>query len=398
MSFENDTIPDQVCVHCGYSLQGLPAGSKCPECGQSSQARKKSNIRQATMSFQASPKYVKWVRTGFLLCLVSILGGLGMPILAMAAGSKSMLFPIALVLFVGASACWTGGVWMVTRPRKGIGEVTHDNTLDNPVIIKAARVLSFAWPTWILLTAWGLVTGTLGAAAGGAGGTALMFSVLIALVGLGSWISLIPACIYFGEMAHWAADERLANRLRGTAWVMVVFGSIMIISKLLTKTSLPIASPAKIVNVWMTAFIFIATVVLFYSIFRMTILMDWVLSHQRKSADKHARLAARVANQMNSQGTISSKTACEYCGYNLEGLAFNGNCPECGERYGQGTIFPIRDPAKDIPKHDGSTIGIEDSTHSTIKHTRPLGLPLEDLPDREIEGGDSIPLADEPND
>jgi len=348
------------------------------------------------MSFQAPPKYVKWIRYGFQLCMLSILGGLATPLIGMAAGSMNMLFPISLTLFILASCCWPAGVWMITRSRKDLGTVTPDSTLDNTTLVLVTRALSLAWPAWIMLMVYGLKTGTIGP--GGAGGVTMAYSVLVAIVGLFAWIGLIPACIYFAELSYWAADQWLANRLRATAWVMTVFGTIMIVTKLLTLTSLPIAQPSKFVNLWTSIFSFLATTVLFYSMFRMSILLGWVLGHQNISADKHTRLAARIENQMSQGSKISSKTPCEDCGYDLKGLAYTGNCPECGSAYGDGLQFPIRDPADDKPKHDGTALGVVDSTHGKVTHSRPLGVPLEDIGDHEIEDGGAIPLADDPND
>jgi predicted Zn-ribbon and HTH transcriptional regulator len=386
MSFENGAISGQVCDSCGYSLDGLPVGSKCPECGQSSKLKSK-NIREATMSFQAPSWYVKWVRSGFALCLLAIIGGGLMPIAGMLAGTKSMFFPISLLLVVIASGCWTAGVWMITRTREGLGSVSPDEILDNKSFVMTIRLLSFAWPVWVML----MIVGSLSMR----GPTPMSYSMLAGLVGFVAWISLIPVCVYFAELAFWASDEWLSNRLRATAWFMTVFGILATGSKLLAITTLPISSPAKLIYIWTYAISLIATLVLFHSIFRMSILLNWVLNHQKISADKYARLAERTERQMARGSVISNETTCEYCDYNLEGLPFNGHCPECGEHYGQGTMFPIRDPADDIPKHDGSAIEVEESTHAPIKFTRPLGEPLEDDPDHQIEDGDSIPLADE---
>jgi len=396
MSFEHGAISNQVCDSCSYSLQGLPVGSKCPECGHSS-THKSTSIQQASMSFQAPTWYIKWVRYGFLLCMLSIIGGLSMPVVGIIVSSKSMLLPIASILFIVASLCWPAGVWMITRSRKGLGTISHDDTLDNTTLTTAIRSLSILWPIWIALMVGGLLTGYFQAAAGGAGGFPMLYSTVASIAGVLAWIGLIPACIYFAELSHWASDQWLANRLRATAWVMTVFGILSIGAKLLATTSLPISSPAKIIYIWTYFFSFIATVVLFYSMFRMSILLNWALSHQRISAQKHARLAARIEKEMGGQSGISNTTTtCEYCDYNLQGLPHSGTCPECGEHYGDSSLpFPIRDPAKDKPRHDDAPIHIEESTHGTLKYPRPLGIPLEDTTDHKNEDGDDIPLADD---
>ena len=395
MNNQHTAKPERNCDSCDYSLAGLPMDSKCPECGHTPSTRS-TTIRDATMSVQAPPKYIRWIRYGFVLCMISIMGGLAGPIIfRMGTGTTSMLFPVALTIFVLASGCWTAGIWMITRNRTGLGTITPDTVLDNVNLVRVIRLLSFAWPTWISL----IVTASMSANIAANGGTAIAspmtFSILIAAVAMVAWIGLIPVSVYFAEMSYWASDDRLASRLRATTLVMVVFGIATAVSKLLMLTNLPLATPAASVYGWSVILSFGATLVLFYSIFRMTMLLNWVLSHQILSSERYDRINARIDNDLNRKGAHSSETACEHCGYNLKGLPKDGRCPECGELSQSPLLFPIRDPANDAPKHDGTALGVEESTHGKVTHPRPLGIPLEDVPDREIEGGDSIPLADE---
>lgn len=388
MNIQNGVISDQSCNHCGYTLDGLPVGSNCPECGKSSTLKSK-NIREATMSFQAPTWYVKWIRNGFYLCLLSIFGGLSLPIIGAIVGTTSMLFPISLLLFVLASGLWAAGVWMITRTRKDLGEVSKDEILDNQKFVHFIRILSIAWPCWIFLMTIGAVAPNIGAS--------MPFEILAAVVGLVAWIGLIPACVYFAELSYWAADEWLSNRLRAVAWFMTVFGVLALTAKFLSITSLPISAPAKLVYIWTYAISFIATLVLFHSVFRMSILMNWVLGHQAASADKYKRLAERTERHMNHQGKHSTKTPCEYCSYDLIGLPYNGYCPECGEQYGEGKPLLSGDPGIKRTPHDDTPIEVADSSGGTVRHARGLGLPLEDLPTPEYDddGEGDIPLAGE---
>jgi predicted RNA-binding Zn-ribbon protein involved in translation (DUF1610 family) len=395
MNNDNTDNLDQSCDSCGYSLAGLPLGSQCPECGHTS-ARRSKNIRETTMSFQAPTSYIKWVRYGFLLCMFALIGGLAGPAAAgFSAGTKSMIVPLAFAIFVLASGCWTAGVWMITRPRKNMNSVSHDNVLDNETLVKVIRISAFAWPSWIMLiVAAAMISQT--------GSVSMIHRFAIASVGLIAWVALIPVCVYFAELAYWAADDRLATRLRGTAWVMMVFGVLAVISRLLSMTSLPISDPAKFVHIWTTIFSFGATIVLFWSMFRMSMVLNWALSHQRISAEKHIRLARRIENQMNHQSSISAQTDCHTCGYNLEGLAFTGVCPECGDPYGQPEgIMGIRDPALDAPRHDDTPIQMADSSGSEVTHRSGLDSPISDSPPvappshEYDEHRDSIPLVDD---
>lgn len=395
MNNDHTTTSERTCDSCGYSLAGLLMDSKCPECGHTAPP-KNNSIRDATMSAQAPSSYIRWVRYGFLMCMLSIMGGLSGPIIFSAGSqSTSMFFPIALTIFVLASGCWTAGVWMITKKRTGIGTVTPDKVLDSALMIRTIRLVSFAWPCWISLIVSAAMMARIAAAGGTPLGSPMVYNILIAAAGMIAWIGLIPVSVYFAEMAYWASDDRLANRLRATAWVMVVFGIATVVSNLVARSTLPIAAPARIVQAWASIFSFGATVVLFYSIFRMTTLLNWVLSHQKLSAQRYDRINARIESDLDRRGEIATPTSCDQCGYNLQGLPKDGRCPECGNTFGSPQLFPIRDPASDTPTHDQAEIGVEKSTHGKVTHPRPLGIPLEDIGNHEIEDGDSIPLADE---
>lgn len=395
MSFEHGTITDQKCDECGYTLSGLPLGSKCPECGHASGA-KEGKVFQTTMSYQAPSFYIRWVRYGFLFCMISLIGGLAGPFVVGFAAGKNAWFPVALSFFIGASFCWTLGVWMITRKREKTDGLLHDAVLDNTKLVQTIRLIALAWPTWILLVVGTMMFFTAGPAGNITGAVPVYYSSIIAAVGLIAWIGLIPVCVYFAELAYWAADDKLASRLRGTAWVMMVFGVVAVCSKLVSMLPIGLSNPAKFVHVWSTIFSIGATIVLFYSMFRMSILLNWVISHQRISANKHARLAARIEHQMNHQGKVSKADPCAQCGYDLKGLPYSGNCPECGSAYGDASPVIIRDPANDKPRHDETPIHVEESTGGTITHRPHLEDPIPDAHDIALDDGTgSIPLADE---
>lgn len=388
--------PPSICNACGYSLAGLPMGSKCPECGHTSAARS-SNIRQATMSFQAPGYYIRWIRRGFILCLLAIFGSLISPIIAGFASPNTLWSAFAGMLFVVSSFSWAGGVWLITRSRKGIETVTHDNILDSTKLVAVTRTLVLAWPLLILL-------GLFQATPFGAAMNPVAFNIFATIVGVLAWISLIPTCIYFAEMSYWASDLYLAGKLRATAWVMVVFGVINAVSSILSLTSLPIASPSQLVFIWTRVFLVLATLYLLYSVYRIWSLLNWVLGHQRVSADKHARLAARIESELGGNTGIPTELKCEYCSYNLQGLARSGLCPECGEAYGGGSSYTVPDTRRDQPVADHDPISLADSTGGSVTHRSTLGENLDNPPSDPNPNSESnpdpdpgsIPLADDP--
>lgn len=404
MSLQPATVanPQLACDSCGYSLQGLPQGSKCPECGHST-TKKHQTVRDNTMSAIAPPSYIKRVRLGVLLCMISMMGGVAGPIIiSSTAGTGTMFFPFAVALFVVTGFCWAAGVWLITTPRKGMGINTPDPILDNKTLVKITRTIAFAWPLSIILATIKAM-GAAGALAGPvvAAANPVFLDFMIALTGMIAWSSLIPTCVYFAEISYWASDDRLVGKLRGTAMVLCISGILSVVSQLLILTSLPIGKPARIVYVWSSIFAVCATIYFFYSMFKLSLALGWVLSHQRRSADKHARISARLQNELNQ--TTAGNLSCDDCGYNLKGLPFAGKCPECGTPFGDATQFPIRDPARDVPRQPQTPIHVAESTHGNIKHARTIGTPLEDgpsapppNPNRNLgDDDDSIPLVGE---
>lgn len=345
------TRPDRVCDACGYSLAGLAPDAVCPECGTAARGASPVSVRDATMSAEAPVWFVKRLRLGVALCLVTIVGISGSLVaytLFSLAGASVWLARAAVLVLLVAVGSWPCGVWLVSSARRGIGDVARDAVLDNDKLRGVTRVLAIAFPVAV----------GLGVIVNAAGVTHALLSGLVDLVWVASWIGLIPLSVYLSSLAYWASDHTAANKLQGTAWVMCAAGIARALAEILARTSLPIAGFSNIVAFWMGIILFFAMMFLLLQILRLGSSIAWVIKHQEARAGSLERVRRRIRDRASSPNRVVDMS-CNGCGYELSGLPLGGVCPECGESYADRTGRPIRDPARDRVRRDTSDIPIE---------------------------------------
>jgi len=382
--------PERVCDACGYSLAGLPKGTACPECGAASRAEVRA-LHDATMSVEAPAWFVKKLRLGALLCMASILGVAGSLVALVVGGFLNiggllgvLIFIVFVVVAVASPILWPIGVWMLSSPRRGIGEVTRDGVLDNDALRNATRGLACAFPAAIGLAVLANATGV----------TSPIVHGFIELVWIAGWIGLVPLSVYLSAVAYWATDHGAANSLQGTAWIMCASGTLVALFEILGRTSLPISAAAPFISIFLYAILVIAIGFLFYRIMGLGSSISWVLANQQARAGSAERVRRKIEDRTGAPNRVADMT-CNECGYDLSGLPLGGACPECGESYADRTNRPIRDPALDRPRHDSSDIPIEglefdpDTDAPAPRTPEPMRAEME-IPDE----GD-IPLADD---
>ncbi len=396
---------DRQCDHCSYNLRGLPEGSKCPECG--TPIRKRSKKSSGTMSNEAPTRFVRLLWTGFSLASLAIIGSIVVPIFLgiflFMGVTTGVIYWMAIALNFLAPFLWVAGIWLVTSPRPNQGQIIPDKVLDSDRYRMLIRIASIAWPIYLLASM------SIAALTSKPTPPSALLMAPLSLTHLASgtiaWIGLMPTCVYFAELGHWASHDHLAQRLRSTAWAMAVFGTITVVLSAIAALNIAPSDAAAFLRMFIIFLVVIAVVVFLLTVIELTSVMKWVIKHQKLAAGSADRVRARIEREITAHGTIATGLKCQVCNYDLDGLPFGGYCPECGESYADMTPLPILDPAKMHLDRDESEIEIEEGNNRGIYFNQELdafgkpkttGHRFEPEDDPIPDQGD-IPLVDEPN-
>jgi hypothetical protein len=288
------------CVTCGYNLKGLPAGGKCPECGNpvaSSLGRGRFLFKNLT---DAPIGYLKTLRLGFFVlagCIVTLVAAI------VAAAFLPGVAAPALVCMIGV--VWWGGVWLVT---------TSEYPTDGDLSHKYDRLKWLRWTNRTLQTAWSLAwaAATIGeilrarqnaAIAAGTvlpGGPPTALDHYIQLADTGAWscqllglISLVPLCIHFAEIGAAAGNDALNTRLNLAAWGIALFGAYSVIWYPL-RGSVPILGfGMPIVGLGM----FISLCVFVFCLIELAIMCGWAVANQRATIARDRRLFEKAQRE-----------------------------------------------------------------------------------------------------
>ncbi len=375
---------DRECDHCGYNLKGLPQGGNCPECGKP--IRRQAIRTSGMMSEEAPTRFVKKLRTGFALASTAII----LTVLSIFTGR------LAELINLGASLLWIAGIYIITLPRPGRGSIRPDKVLDNDRLRLTIRLLNLAWPVFALASA---ALAALSATA--SGGPAILvagFTVIRAMVGIVAWLGMIPTSIYLAELAYWSANDTLANRMRGAAWILAIVGTIVAVMTgfglLLNSGTIPF------IMIFPSILVFATMVVYNFTFLQMTHVMHWVINHQQLAAGAFERKEERRKREEQYKGRIVDELYCEECGYDLMGLEQGGKCPECGTSYSIRTGMSVRDPATTPSYHDNTDLEVEQGESKGVffndqldAYGKPKASGVPYTPATEVPDDGEIPLA-----
>lgn len=334
-------MESRACRSCGYELKGLRIGDHCPECGTLIRSRPKSfNAREGTIT-DADPKYVRMLAAGFWLMAGGILIAIGAVVLGVVVvwfGGPGLL--VSTLGGVLGAVCWCVGSFVVSRPRPPEFAERNEPVLDNPTFRLMVRISGSVWIASVLLNA-------AHTALESSGGSPLLEGVVLVLligVGLVSFVSLVPLCIFVSDMSFWMSDDSGGWRLRGAAWTMAVFGTLALV---LTGLAALGATWANLFLFWCWLVVFVAQFVFALAVLGCARMATYTLRYQMEIEGRAERISERIrAKTENRGGLIGHDMDCRDCGYNLRGLPNGGSCPECGRSYADLTGPAVSAPGE----------------------------------------------------
>lgn len=294
---EDGTISaDRACEGCGYNLRGLPMDALCPECGAPVVPRR-SSLRFVDNLTDAPLGYLRGVRNGLFMMAGGLLMWVGVPVvvflLARVFGPRLSPRAWEVVGEVGAVALpvafallWWGGVVLVTRRRPVEEGLTRDAFLDSRALRRVNQTAPAALVAFIAL-------GVAGAYMQGAapGRMADAVSVAASAMGLVSLFALIPLALFLGSMADWAGETGIGDRLRGSAWVLAVAGSLAVVCRLAVVLG---GSPVlRVLGVLLGLATGGAMLLLAWSVIQLATSAQWAIANNISGRERDKRIELR---------------------------------------------------------------------------------------------------------
>lgn len=277
---------DRPCRGCKYNLRGLLDNGVCPECRR--QIRKHDLLRFADQMVDAPSRWVSGFRAGTtMLCIGGWLMALGL----LAWGIFGHISWLAGA--VVGSIAWSIGTVLATRPRPKTKRMEID-----PVKEWAA------WRIWARCSQPGWCIALIGLVMiqwkGWYTPAAIVPAAIFLLIGVVGWW---PLMVMQSNLAYWASDSDLADKLRNCSWASALgmgIGAAMVgtiggLNGGLTGSyaTLGLFASAMVLAIWVLLGIFSLWYTLM-AVWQLARLGVWVTMAQTNVAMRDERMAERV--------------------------------------------------------------------------------------------------------
>lgn len=220
-------LDDRACVSCGYSLKGIPASGKCPECGHLVRRSVKSSRFDDSL-VNAPLSWLRALSSGAYILAFSGFGAL-IGYLALAFSPGPPLSALVLMLVVGSAAGWWVGVWMCTRPRPVTGSTSVSPEREWGRLRLVARITQAGWGVAVMIAVVQAVMSPVG----------MLDQLMTGFVGLavlGALGGHMALCLYLSRLADWANDSGLANHFKSASYLVlgvIVSNGLMLLAPFL---------------------------------------------------------------------------------------------------------------------------------------------------------------------
>ncbi len=300
---------------CGYNLQGLHAGGKCPECGR---------LIPFASGAVKGPKFAEYPRPelarlarGMTLAAwgVTLLSGgwllvwgiSAVRVTGMLPAPRTMVSTVLMAAVVPGALAWWAGLMLIAARASGRDVKLPTPT---PADMLAARPAWFGWMLRLGQAFWPVAAGlTLASSLTGGHADPVGFALAV-----GAWVAATiasltapPACLMLYDLGHISADDYATNRFHGlTFGLPVVAATLAFIPMIEWAMGLSLAFFAIAVTLY-CVLVSPAVWLLNSASWSLASTCRWAVNNSASAEEREARFRERAERLQRTGGARASR-------------------------------------------------------------------------------------------